>query len=132
LTSSGRPEGLVDAHTAQDERPSKADSVADLEQIGDALCDIKVRAADIHNTGDRRVQRQHLGAHKRIFAAVAELEQFLSAADTADVRSKLAESGLEGRHAIVWVGSSRAPISWWLFGGDRFTIPTRPPSPPLR
>jgi hypothetical protein len=56
---------------AQDERHPQADPVTELEEIGEAPCNIEIRTANIHEPGQRRVHREHLGASERLFATVA-------------------------------------------------------------
>jgi hypothetical protein len=62
--------------------------------------------------------------------ALQEMESFLAADDTADVREKLQRSGHPRKHAFAWAEMSRAPVSYWMFGGERFRLPDRPPNLP--
>jgi hypothetical protein len=60
-----------------------------------------------------------------------ELENFLHSPAVADVRSKVASSGLARRHAFVWVEMTGAPSSWRLFGhADEYELPVRRPRLP--
>lgn len=63
-------------------------------------------------------------------AALGELEAFLTGPTTADVRHKLAISGLARRHAFVRVDTHSPLPAWWLFSDETYQLPGRPPHLP--
>jgi hypothetical protein len=62
-------------------------------------------------------------------SVLGELEAFVAHERLADVRRKLAASGLPHRHAFVWVTTLAPMGAWWNMTKER-ALPTRPPQLP--